>query len=367
MKLLLLSDAASAHTIKWANGLSNYGCDVSIISLNNFGSSEYNPEIEIYVFNIASKLKHKSSGNYLKALYLLSIPFIKKQIKKINPDILHAFSLSSYGFIGTAANYHPYLVSVWGTDIYQFPEKNILTRKLTQYTLKRADMILSTSEAMKYQTMKFTSNKVSVINYGVDVNEFKPQPGGEKETFRIGTIKSLEKIYGIDFLIKAFKIILEKHPEKKTELIIIGKGTQKEELERLAAQLDLGERIKFIGYVSYSDISRYHNMLDVSVFPSLHESFGVSVIEAMACAKPIVATNNPGFNEIIENGFNGILVPPADAESLALAIEKFMIDESLRDTYSANARKTAEEKFNFSKNLSQLINCYELLLRNNKN
>jgi len=171
-------------------------------------------------------------------------------------------------------------------------------------------------------------------------------------------IKPLEKIYCIDILIDAFVIINQKFPKYKVKLMIVGEGSEKLSLEKKVAALNLTDSIKFTGRIEYSKIADYHNMADIFVNISEYESFGVSVIEAMACEKPVIVTNQGGLKEIVENRNCGILVPVRDVSATAAAIEQLLIDPTYRIKLGKRGREVVNEFYNWKTNLKQQVDIY---------
>src|SRR4030043_1273427 len=156
MRILLLSNLLSTHTIRWAKALTKTH-DILI-----FGFSLPTPELkdELDGINYLSMgiRDSKPFRNYsLKKLsYFKAIPRIRKIIKNYKPDLLHAHYATSYGLIGALSGFHPFIISVWGSDVYDFPYRSIFHKILLKHNLSKADIILSTSHAMADQVRKFT-------------------------------------------------------------------------------------------------------------------------------------------------------------------------------------------------------------------
>jgi len=108
----------------------------------------------------------------MKSTYLLSIVRFKRVIKKFGCDILHAHSASSYGLLGSLVNFHPYVISVWGNDVYNFPQKSSFYSNLIKYNFKRCDLILSTSKIMAKETSKYSPKGIIVTPFGIDIEKF---------------------------------------------------------------------------------------------------------------------------------------------------------------------------------------------------
>jgi glycosyltransferase involved in cell wall biosynthesis len=364
MKILLLADPASSHTIKWANSLSEKGLDIYIIGLSNFNPKLFNERIKIESLNISQRFKTKTSGSFSKIVYLYAIKKIIKIIKIFKPDILHAHYASSYGLLGSLTGFHPFIISVWGSDIYNFPQKSFIHCKIVRFNLSKADVILSTSNAMSKQTKKFTDKKIIVTPFGIDTDKFKPKKSTSifvASDFVIGTIKTLEKNYGIEYLIKAFKIVKEKQSVKILKLMIVGTGTQQTYLKSLVNELNLKNDTVFTGYIDHQKIPNYQNMLDVAVIPSINESFGVTALEASACGKPVIASNVGGLLEVIEDGVTGYLVEKQNPQAIADALEKLINNEDLRKELGTNGRNKVIKEYNWEVCVEKMISVYKTL------
>ncbi|WML46865.1 glycosyltransferase [Neobacillus sp. PS3-34] len=128
MKVLLLAPSKSIHTHKWALFYKNKGIDVKVVTFPDHYSAENAEEVDTVQLPklLPGKLSYFSSGFALK-----------KILRQYKPDILHAHYVSSYGLAGALANYHTYYLSVWGRDIFQFPQQGSINRKIVEYVLKR--------------------------------------------------------------------------------------------------------------------------------------------------------------------------------------------------------------------------------------
>ncbi len=157
----------------------------------------------------------------------------------------------------------------------------------------------------------------------------------------VGAVGRLEERKGHAFLLEAMKRVVEAEPGARG--LIVGDGKERERLTSLAERLGLGDRVRLVGY--WPDLAEALAAIDVFVLPSLMEGHPLAILEAMATARPIVATAVGGTAEAIDDGVNGILVPPADPEALAGAILGLLRDPDRGSRLGQAARKTLEEKF----------------------
>ncbi len=371
MKILVLGDPGSAHVIKWIKYLSNKGINIYLFGLNEFEEKEYSgiENLKIKSLNMNGEIFKKQDGNFTKLNYLKALPIIKRIIKDFKPDIIHAHYASSYGLLGALSMFHPFILSVYGSDVYSFPHKNLIAKKILQYNFSKADRLLSTSKIMAEEIKKYNSKQIYITPFGIDLNIFYPFESKEKffnkNDIVIGTIKTMEEKYGIQYLIKAFKILKDKYPEISLKLLLVGKGTKENDFKKMVSDLGISDVTRFTGFISPAEVSFYHNMLDISVFISSEESFGVSVLEASACEKPVVVSNAGGLPEVVEDNVSGLIVEKENIEQTAKAIEKLLLDKNLRITLGQNGRKRVRKYFNIENNVETMLNIYKgVLLKN---
>lgn len=369
IKLLLLSDANSVHTLKWVDTLIKSNLfEIFIFSLNQVKKEYYtNKDVQtISIFDSPELKKNESKINKLK--YLIALPKLLKTIKTFQPDIVHAHYASSYGLLGRLSKFHPFIISVWGSDVYTFPNNSLFHKKILKSNLKSADRVIATGNMLAQETQKYTNKKILLTPFGVDTDFFKEQIISNKifskDDFVVGTIKSLEPVYGIDYLIKAFAILKNKYRDKSIKLLIVGEGSEKQNLINLANELNVINDVVFTGFIEQKELPDYYNMLDVFVALSLSESFGVAIVEASSCSKPVVVSNVGGLPEVVDHEQTGFVVAEKNENEAAIAIEKLMNDPLLRSTFGKNGRIKVEKCYDWKNNSMSMIDIYRDVLDN---
>jgi len=366
MKVLILGNPESSHTVKWVKALAGKGVQVYLLSLNRVADNLFadHPNIEVQSLGLSNRFVMHKNPRCVKVVYLGILPKIKKVIKTFQPDILHSHYISSYGILGALTGFHPYVISVWGSDIYRFPHRSWVNKLLIKHTLKQADAILSTSNNMVSQIKRFTTKPVKITPFGIDTESFRPVSVKTGENpFVIGTVKHLKKIYGIDLLIKAFKRIMDWNPGLNVRLLIVGEGRERKNLENLANELHISYNVDFAGNVEPNEVPYYINRMDVFVALSVcKESFGVSVLEAGACKKPVVVSNVSGFTEIVKDNYTGIVVPLNDVTKAAENIHRLIHDSRLRNQLGKNARNHVEQHYSFLNSINSMLRIYNQML-----
>jgi glycosyltransferase involved in cell wall biosynthesis len=350
MKIALLAALASKHTQKWYRELTARGLDVHVITAHPADDCGI-PAVRV------------DSGQGLKRLFTAGA--VSDHVKYLKPDIVHAYYATSYGFWAARTSHHPLVISVWGSDIAVTPRKSLAARILTSYSLNRADAVCATSNYLKEETcqmFKGVSKKIEVIPFGVDTDLFKPgepKENGQKRLV-LGSARTLERTYGLDVLIRAFRDVLPEHPYAR--LRIAGDGSARRELQNLAKSLSLMDRTEFLGDLAEAEMPEFLRSLDIAVLPSRLESFGVAAVEALACGIPVIGSNIGGIPEILGNGECGSLVEPDSVDALSKAIIELAEDTSLRKLLSERGRIRVEEKYRLTSTTDMQMTLYQRLL-----
>ena len=364
MKVLLLSDTYSEHTEKWALGLADNGIEIGIFSFNKASYEWYNHQNVTVFFEPEKKINAEST--ITKLSYIKYVKILKKIIKHFKPDVLHAHYATSYGLIGALSGFKPFVLSVWGSDVYDFPRKSKLHKKIFQYNLNKANLLMSTSIVMKQELSKYTKKDIVVTPFGVNTDEFKKKEnaGRDGNTINIGTIKPIEEKYGIEFIIEAAEILVNRLTEPKLKFYLIGPATNPDYFQKLIDKKGLSTNFELTGRIPFSEISNYHNLLDIFLNVSIDdsESFGVAAVEAMACEKPVIVTDVGGLMEVVNNGEFGLVIPKKNSTELANAIEKLINERGFAIELGKRARENVLKSYDWKNNLQLMMNEYKKLL-----
>lgn len=351
MKVAFVASARSWHTYRWYRALHDR-VDLRIFTFNH-GMSDYGNAQHVFGEWIPQKLK-----------YLLGSRIMKKDVLEFNPDILHAHYATGHGYVGSRLNIHPFVVSVWGSDIFDFPKKNDRARKFLRNILARADAICATSGILKRETVRLfpeVESKVHVIPFGIDLNLFKPFEGKKAhENIVLGTAKLFREIYQVDMLMRIFDNLANQ--VDGVELKIAGYGPDEKKLRALKEELKHGSRIEFVGHVPNDKMPGFLNSLDIFVLTSRFESFGVSALEASACGLPVVAFNTGGLHEIVQDSQTGYLVEGEDPAQFGNAVRVLIQDETKRHKMGKAGREHALKYFDMAKTADKQIDLYQSLL-----
>lgn len=366
MKVLMAANINSAHTRKWITALSSEGLELLVFSLTPPSDGDYRTPAGVRLFDAGlSPAVHGNDSSLKKSRYVFALGKLRKLLRQEKPDILHAHYASSYGFLAALSGFHPLVVSVWGSDVFEFPLDSILRRKIIRHTFRKADRILSTSHIMAVEIEKYSGKEITITPFGIDIRHFAPQAGKAgivREGFVLGMVKSLEKVYGQETLLEAMALLKKDEPALVLRAVLTGTGSEESKLKQKCRQLGLEGSVEFTGWVSPADLPDVFNSMDIFVNASLSESFGVSVLEASACGLPVIASDTGGLPEVLVNGETGLLFPAGDVKALAEKIRVLSGDSSMRQRMGENGRKMVTERYELGICVQKMVNVYRSLL-----
>ncbi|MDJ0712145.1 MAG: glycosyltransferase [Woeseiaceae bacterium] len=362
MKALLLSAGSSIHTARWANGLSRAGVDICLATQHPV-SQELDPGVDVIQF------PHRGNPGYV-----MMAAQLRRVTRVMRPDILNVHFASGYGTTGRLINWHPYLLSVWGSDVFSFPERSPLHRRLVAGNLKAADVVASTSRCMADQvrTLVPAIGDIPITPFGIDVESFSSVPaisGEPRDTVVIGTVKAMEDVYGIDTLIEAFRVLYEKLVAdgdplaNRIELRLIGGGSRTDALRHLAERLEMRDRITFVGQVPHANVPKEIEQIDIFVALSRQESFGVAVLEAGAAGRPVVVSDAGGLAEVVRHGITGIVVPREAPVAAADALLELLRNPEKQLAMAAAAKRHVRDLYAWDTCVKRMLAAYDSTLR----
>ena len=342
MKIVFLAAADNYHTKKWCEYFSKKGHEVHVVSFID----ALIDNVDVHFIDCGVK---PIDSDIKKIKYLTAIKKIKKVVKTINPDIINAHYATSYGMIAAVCGFKNYILSLWGMDVYEFPNKSFLHRMYFKYLINKAPHIFSTSKVMAKETSKYTKKEIHITPFGVNTTLFSPDKRIKKDNdrFVVGIIKALKKVYGIDVLIRACKLINDNRSDINLELRIAGKGEKEQEYKKLAEELNV--KVKWLGFISQEEVANEWANMDLGVIPSLEESFGVSAIEAEACGIPLIVSDAPGLLESTVPGETSVVVERNNVEKLANAIIELHDNKKKMAKMGEKGRNFVVSNFEYNK------------------
>ncbi|OQY53428.1 MAG: glycosyltransferase family 4 protein [Candidatus Parabeggiatoa sp. nov. 2] len=355
MKIAYLSAGNAIHTVRWVNALAQRGYTIFLITMHE-GDEPLHKNVQLFKLPIPAPFG-----------YFINASFLKRLLKQLQPDLLHVHYASGYGTLGRLCRFKPLILSVWGSDVFDFPHQSRWHRALLVKNLQAATRICSTSQIMAAATQQlcFDERPIVITPFGIDTTLFSPRPELRDNTvFKIGTVKTLAPKYGIDTLIQAFyklrKTLADTPLAQQLRLCIAGDGPQRAELQALVAKLGLSAVTEFAGHLSHAQVPAYLNQLDIYVACSRldSESFGVAILEASACGLPVVVSRVGGLPEVVEEGVTGLLAQKDNVEQFAAALLKLVQNQTLRDSMGEAGRQHVIEEYDWQESVQILEAVY---------
>ena len=335
--------------------------NVSLVSLRRKDLSEETLES----FGIDITYLHKSKFDPT------TLPALMKVIRRKQIDILHlhgygatTFGRMAAGLRGIPAILHEH-ANLTDTPWFQKVADAILERE--------TDIAIAVSESTAgfvVQARQIPPDKVKVVYLGAPLDEFsRPRSDAEVAGARaelgvrpgdclIGSVTRLHESKGNAFLVDAARLVLDRRPQ--ATFIVAGEGPLRPALEAQAASLGLGDRFVFAGFAR--DVARVVSAFDIDVFPSLWEGTPLTVFEALAMGKPIVATDADGLTDVLTADRDALIVPRRSAAALADGLVRLIDEPQTRDRLSRAARATSQQ-YDIATFVRKMERLYELLHR----
>jgi len=291
---------------------------------------------------------------------LLAILRVTRYVQRNNVEVIHTSDKIRSVFV-------TYVVSLLtGRPFVYHVHCGCVPNWLNRRALNRAVAIVANSHAMKadyVRTLGPAMERIQVVHNGtdtsveVDGDDLRDFLGIPQDAVVVGIQSRLAPSKGQDEFLRAAVRVLEQAPD--TWFVIAGDDSiddgnrgYRERLKALSASLGIAHRVRFLGFVD--EMAPVYRTVDIVVDAAWEEAFGMVVIEPMVFGKPVVATNAGGVPEIIENGVNGLLIPPKNHEVLADAILTLVLDESLRARLGEAAQRIVSERFDAKKHAERV-------------
>ena len=300
-----------------------------------------------------------------------TLPALLKVIERQKIDILHlhGYGATTFGRLAGAMRRLPTILHEHAnlTDTPWF--QKVADASLEPVT----DIALAVSQSTAdfvIRARRIPANKVKVVYLGVPLEEFSRQRSAEDiraareelgiapGDFAAGTVTRLHDSKGNAYLVEAARLVLNARPNAK--FFVVGEGPLRQPLEDQARALGLGDRFVFAGFAR--DIPRVVSAFDLSVFPSLWEGTPLTVFEALAMGKPIVATDADGLMDVLTHDHDALIVTRRDAAALANAIIRTMDEPATRARLGAAAHVTGRQ-YDIAAFVRKMEQLYDLLHR----
>lgn len=228
-----------------------------------------------------------------------------------------------------------------------------------QEVIANVDLISTVSNALANELKdhyKLTGGSINVLGNGVDTNLFTPVNMKDNGTYILYTGR-LSWNKGLVDLIRSAKHIIQKYPD--ISFVITGRGPIEHYLRELVTKMRLDNNFSFLGFIDMKHLIKTYQNASIFIFPSYYEGLPTSILEAMACGVPVIATGVGGIPEVISDGENGFIVPIKDPKAITNSVIKLLENQKLRIKMGKIARKTIEENYSWDSIASKALEYYK--------
>jgi glycosyltransferase involved in cell wall biosynthesis len=314
------------------------------------------------------------------ALDLGSALKLARLARALQVEIIHAHVARDYTLASFAARLASFTARRASSAVRRMPSARLVITRHVLFPLSRAhrlalsnvSRIIAVSEAVARSLRAqriFDEDKIRVVPNGIDVrlyeharDEFQRERNAARRPLRVGILGELNEVKGQEDFVRAAAVVTEKFDDEVEFLIAGGDASRGGEyralVERLVAELNLGEHVRFVGRLDGDEVTRFLTSLDLFVSASRSEAFGMAMVEALACGVPVVATATEGATGIVEEGVTGSLVPVGDVRALAATVAALLEDEGRRRELGAQAREVARKRFDLERMVDATEHVY---------
>lgn len=374
-----LGNITSIHVRRWVEAFSSRGCDVHVISLASGGVDL--PGSTVHLVKPPLHSRHLS--------YVLAQQEVGRLLENIQPDVLHAHWIPTYGLLGSLTGFLPLVVSAWGGDVMRAPfvgQNRSMKGRLTapyywlvdKYVLSRSSAVTTTSFAMRRviaDAFGVAEDRIATFPWGVDPQVFLTTSSELKAAWshRLNLVAGIPVVlynrevrpgYRTETLVRALPLLLTAVPN--VVVIMLGGYADSTYLTRmmmLGEELGVREHIRLIDEeVSLSDVAALLSMSDAFVSIPLRDNRSSAVLEGMLCGVIPIVSAIPANHELVENGKNGFVVSGENPEELAMVLQGVLLDkENLKSSMGVANRQYVLENASWSVSVDKMERLYRLV------
>jgi glycosyltransferase involved in cell wall biosynthesis len=361
MRLLFLADSTRVHTRHWLRYFYEKGYEVELISPYPL------PDLDIPVHLL--KDCQTATGTLRNYWYLHQNAAVRRIIRQIKPDILHALYSTNFGFIGARTAFHPLVLTVFGADILPTPNKKLFHKVITRYALRTADLIVSVAPHLtpKIMRLKINPGRILSFQYHLDLSQFYPTNHNSVATPTRYTVLSTRNLDGntnLEAIVAAIPEVLKQHPN--VWFVFLGNEHTNARLNTLARKLQVSDHVALPGWQSHLNMPQYYRLADIYISNTLTDGMPQALFEAMACGAFPIISQHIADHEWIQDGVNGFCVQPDAAAMIAQKIIAAIESPTLRQQAIKVNIEKIKKLASFEENLELLEYYYFCLVHKSK-
>jgi glycosyltransferase involved in cell wall biosynthesis len=361
LRLAYLADPTELAAREWMAFFAARGHEVSVIARPDQDAAGLDSRIR--VVRLAD-----FGGRRIKPLgYVDARHAVQAALSTVQPDVLHAHYLTGYGWMARLSGFHPYVITLWGSDVYRTLPRSRKARWFGRLALRGADVLTMESHDLARRAVAAGAlpGRTHVIQFGVDTRRYHPVSPDPTLAAELGlsdrrvvfSPRQIAPLYDHLAVVRAIAAM----PADVVLLMSARNAVPpyRREVEDLAESLGLGGRLRIVPGIPHDDMNRYYALADVVVSVPETDSVSVCLLEAMACGRPVIASDLPSPREWLDEASPDTIVPSGDAHALASAIAA-VLDRSPaeRAAHANRARRLVEDRAERETNMSEMERLY---------
>jgi glycosyltransferase involved in cell wall biosynthesis len=294
---------------------------------------------------------------------------LKRVIRRIQPDVIHAGPIQSAAFLAALSGFCPLVSMSWGSDVLLDADRSAWMRWVTRFTLRRTTVLAADCRTVQEKAagFGFPRQRVVLFPWGVDLTRFQPGRADEfrarrgwQDAFVVLSLRTWEPLYGVDVVARGFARAARHNP--RLRLLLLGGGSQAGLIRSIFQQEGVLEQVHFGGQISGDDLPQYYQAADLYVSASHSDGSSVSLMEALASGLPVLVSDIPSNREWVTDGQEGWLFPDGDDRALSEGILRAADQPDVLAEMRQAARRLAEQRANWPLNFQRLLEAYQLAL-----
>lgn len=348
MRIATLGNASVGHTLNWVSWFRAQGHEVRLFSLEPAPSG----------FADCTRLPAAPLPGALR--YPLAVPSLMRELAAFAPDLVDAHYVPNYGVMAALAGRHPLSIAAWGSDLLLAATHGPLQRARAGFALRRADLVICDAENLGAAARRAGArpDTVRVLPWGIDLSRFTP--ASERTSGLIVSTRMHEPLYDLPTVIEAAARVLAEVPH--ATLVVVGDGSDRATLERLAAaRLPVG-RWRFTGRIAPAAMADLLGRAEVVLSASRSDSTSQSLLETMACGAVPVVSDLAGNREWVGDGDGARLFAPGDAVGCADAVCRVFADPSWAAAARARNAAVVAARGDASRNMARIADGFARLV-----
>ena len=324
--LAFLGDPNSIHLRRWVSFFAGRGHRVTLLVPDSLELEPGLPDsIEVERFR-----GFNPRSPFAPVGFLRSRASMRRAVARVRPDVLNAHFLTIHGWNAWMSGFHPYAITLWGSDIYVGPRRWRAVRMMAGLTLRAADLVMADSEDLRRgaEGLGARPDRTELIGWGVDLGRFSGGPAPAALRSRLGldgrrvvfSPRAITPLYRQNVVVDALarlpsdvSVVMSRHNADPATV---------EAIERQAAQLGLSDRLVVVPLIAHDEMPDFLRLADVVVSVPVSDSTSVTTLEAMACERAVVAADLPSVREWLGDLDPESIVPVDNSGATAVALER---------------------------------------------